>query len=87
MDNYHPQHGPVWLIGIISLLSIIYFAAIHAHVTKRAKAAAPKRSFAEFCLYWRNVFLLSFSFSVCIFWLCLSLGMLVGNVLFSIVSC
>ena len=78
-----PATWPRLVIGIISLLSIIYFVQ-SMRVPPSDDSAAPKRSLVEFCLYWRNVV---FVFLVFILYLLVlpSLGMLVGNVIFSIV--
>jgi len=78
-----PATWPRLVIGIISLLSIIYFVQ-SMRMSQNDKAAATKRSFVEFCLYWRNVFFVFLVFSLYLLALP-SLGMLVGNVLFSIV--
>jgi hypothetical protein len=78
-----PAAWPRIIIIIIGSLSVIYFIQSFS-TPQKGISAAPKKSFKEFFLYWRNVISV---FSIFALYLLVLpyLGMLVGNILFSFI--
>ena len=78
-----PAAWPRLIILILGLLSVIYLVQ-SLRLPKPAPTNIPRKSLAEFVLYWRNVFIVFIIFGLYLL-LLPYLGMLVGNILFSFV--
>ena len=90
LDIREPDYGvlspatwPRLIIVIMAILSTIYFVQ-SIRLPRSKTPVAPRLSFTEFVLYWRNVLIVFFVFAIYLMVLPY-LGMLVGNILFSLV--